>query len=58
MVRTTRLAAGSDFTPVRWIFPGDSFTERLHFGGHSGDLPFDIAGGPDYYLYLQVTRLS
>ena len=22
-----RSAAGSDFTPVRWIFPGDSLTE-------------------------------
>ena len=27
IVRITRRAAGSDFTPVRWILPGDSLTE-------------------------------
>ena len=27
VVRMTRGAAGSDLTPVRWIFPGDSLTE-------------------------------
>jgi len=38
--------------------PGHSFTKKFHFGGHDGDLPFSVAGGPDYYLYLQVTRLA
>jgi hypothetical protein len=38
--------------------PGSSFIEKRRFGGHSGDLPFEIAGGPDYDLYLQVTRVS
>ena len=27
IARITRLAAGSDLTPVRWILPGDSRTE-------------------------------
>jgi hypothetical protein len=38
--------------------PGHSFTQKYHFGGNDGDLPFNIAGGPDYDLYLQVTRLT
>ena len=28
-------------------------TERFHFGGKNGDLPFTVAGGPDYDLWLQ-----
>jgi hypothetical protein len=38
--------------------PGSSFVEKHRFGGNSGDLPFEVAGGPDYDLYLQVTRLA
>jgi hypothetical protein len=38
--------------------PGNSFTRKFHFGGNDGDLPFNIAGGPDYDLYLQVARLA
>lgn len=38
--------------------PGDSYTERFLFGGSSGDLLFEVAGVPDYYLFLQVQRVS
>ena len=37
---------------------GASMTERFHFGGKNGDLPFTVAGGPDYDLWLQVTRVD
>jgi hypothetical protein len=37
--------------------PGTSFTETLRLGGHSGDLPFEVAGGPDYDLDLTITRM-
>lgn len=36
---------------------GDSLTVGYHLGGHSGDLPWEVAGGPDYDLSLRVTRL-
>lgn len=36
---------------------GGSTVKRYHLGGNSGDLPFEIAGGPDYHLELRVTRL-
>lgn len=38
--------------------PGDSYTERFLFAGNSGDLLFEAAGVPDYYLFLQVERVS
>lgn len=37
---------------------GSDFVDRLYFGGQGGDLPFAVAGGPDYYLYLKVTRVD
>jgi hypothetical protein len=36
---------------------GSSLVEKHHLGGNSGDLPWEVAGGPDYDLYLQITRL-
>jgi hypothetical protein len=36
---------------------GGSVVERHHLGGHSGDLPFEVAGGPDYVLELRIVRL-
>ncbi|BAK33920.1 hypothetical protein MLP_09060 [Microlunatus phosphovorus NM-1] len=38
--------------------PGASFEERFRFSGKSGDLPFDVAGGPDYDLWVRVRRIS
>ena len=48
-----------DPQPLRQLLPnvGDSRTEKHHLGGHDGDLPWDVAGGPDYDLYLKITRL-
>lgn len=37
---------------------GARFTQKIHLGGRSGDLPFEIAGGPDYDLFLEVTRVA
>lgn len=37
---------------------GSSFTEKHRFGGNSGDLPFEVAGGPDYDLFVEVRRVS
>lgn len=37
---------------------GASLTEKHRFGGNSGDLPFEIAGGPDYDLFIQITRVA
>jgi hypothetical protein len=37
---------------------GHSFVQKIHLGGRSGDLPFEVAGGPDYDLFLRVTRLA
>jgi hypothetical protein len=42
----------------RLPFVGNSFTDRLYFGGQGGDLPFAVAGGPDYFLYVRVTRVE
>jgi hypothetical protein len=38
--------------------PGAKLVQKYRFGGNSGDLPFEIAGGPDYDLYLEITRVS
>ncbi len=38
--------------------PGDRAIERFRFGGNSGDLPFEVAGGPDYDLFLEIQRVS
>ncbi len=38
--------------------PGSSFVEKFRFSGRSGDLPFDVAGGPDYDLWVRVRRVS
>lgn len=35
---------------------GSTFIERLYLGGKGGDLPWAVAGGPDYYLDLRVRR--
>jgi hypothetical protein len=37
---------------------GSSFVQKIHLGGRSGDLPFEVAGGPDYDLYLRVKRVG
>jgi hypothetical protein len=37
--------------------PGTSITGKIRMGGHSGDLPWEVAGGPDYDLYLKFTRM-
>ncbi|MEJ2866630.1 hypothetical protein WCD74_02560 [Actinomycetospora sp. OC33-EN08] len=37
---------------------GSFFEQKFRFSGSSGDLPFDVAGGPDYDLTLQVERTS
>jgi hypothetical protein len=36
---------------------GDSMTVGYHLGGNSGDLPWEVAGGPDYDLEIRITRL-
>ncbi len=38
--------------------PGLKKTEKHRFGGNSGDLPFEIAGGPDYDLFIQIERVG
>ncbi len=37
---------------------GDKNTTKYHFSGGHGDIPFKLAGEPDYDLYLEVTRVS
>lgn len=37
---------------------GDRAVEKLHFSGGNGDIPFGLAGSPDYDLYLEITRVS
>jgi|KBSSwiStaDraftv2_1062776.scaffolds.fasta_scaffold332884_1 hypothetical protein len=37
---------------------GSKFTQRHRLGGNSGDLPIEIAGGPDYDLFIEVQRVS
>jgi hypothetical protein len=37
---------------------GQSFVVKHRFGGNSGDLPFEVAGGPDYDLHLRVKRVA
>jgi len=37
---------------------GDRVTQKHRFGGNSGDLPFEVAGGPDYDLIVEVTRVA
>ena len=37
---------------------GSTFVEKIYFGGQGGDLPFAVAGGPDYYLYVKVERVQ
>jgi hypothetical protein len=37
---------------------GQHFDLKRRFGGNSGDLPFEVAGGPDYDLYLRVKRVA
>ncbi len=37
---------------------GDNFSQKFRFSGNSGDLPFDVAGGPDYDLYVTVNRVG
>jgi hypothetical protein len=38
--------------------PGASLTKKVRLGGRSGDLPFEIAGGPDYDLHIRCTRVA
>lgn len=35
---------------------GSTFIDRVYLGGKGGDLPWAVAGGPDYYLDLRVRR--
>ena len=37
---------------------GSRMLERHRFGGSGGDLPFQVAGGPDYDLFIEVRRVS
>jgi hypothetical protein len=37
---------------------GDSVEMKFDFGGQGGDLPFKVAGGPNYELYLEVERVA
>jgi hypothetical protein len=37
---------------------GNKMLQRFRFGGNSGDLPFEVAGGPDYDLFLEVERVA
>lgn len=36
--------------------PGVSLVRTLKLGGNSGDLPFEVAGGPDYTITFRVVR--
>ena len=38
--------------------PGDRIREKMRFGGSNGDLPFSVAGGPDYDLFMDVVRVA
>jgi hypothetical protein len=38
--------------------PGSKRVETHRFGGNSGDLPFEISGGPDYDLTIEIARVS
>jgi hypothetical protein len=38
--------------------PGSSFAEKHRFGGNGGDLPFEVAGGPNYDLHIKVIRVA
>jgi hypothetical protein len=38
--------------------PGSKRVETHRFGGNSGDLPFEISGGPDYDLTIVLARVS
>lgn len=38
--------------------PGDKLIEKHRFGGNSGDLPYEVAGGPDYDLYIEIARVA
>ena len=37
---------------------GNSMVVAYHLGGSSGDLPWEVAGGPDYDVSLRITRLA
>lgn len=37
---------------------GGKFTDKFHFSGGSGDVPWELAGSADYDVYIQVTRVS
>jgi hypothetical protein len=37
---------------------GSRITQKYRFGGNSGDLPFEVAGGPDYDLIVEVARVA
>jgi hypothetical protein len=37
---------------------GDRTVEKHHFGGRGGDLPFEVAGGPDYHLHYAIARVA
>jgi hypothetical protein len=37
---------------------GARLGEKHRFGGRSGDLPFEVAGGPDYDLHIEITRVA
>jgi len=37
---------------------GSKFLDVQRLGGNSGDIPIEIAGGPDYDLFIEVERVS
>lgn len=37
---------------------GSRLIEKHRFGGMGGDLPFEVAGGPGYDLFIEVRRVS
>ncbi|WP_221392036.1 hypothetical protein [Dyadobacter sp. NIV53] len=37
---------------------GSKLKQKIRFGGTGGDLPFEVAGGPDYDLFIEVERVS
>lgn len=54
--RTFRLTAG--YLAKRLPKPGSKHPLTLKFHGSGGDLPFEVAGGPDYTLHLEIVRVA
>jgi hypothetical protein len=54
--RTFRLPAS--VLAKRMPKPGNKHPLTLKFHGSGGDLPFEVAGGPDYTLHLEIVRVA